>query len=424
MDVTILASTEQEIHAIIKVHSSNLSWLITGIYASPRYRERRILWDNLNKVATLHNLPWLVLGDFNEILSSEDKLGGRPINLYRPMVFQQCLNSYNLLDLGFQGPRFTWVNKRDFLAFIQERIDRCFANSSWRTMYPEASVYHLTRLHSDHCPVLLSLNPSNGNHSNRPFRFQPMWLSHPHFTKLVQDNWNDSLSLQANNLAFNNAARVWNKEVFGNVFHKKSRLEARIKGTQHALTNNPNQFLINLERTLLKEYNLILQQEHDLYATKSRYNWAILGDRNTSFFHTSTIVRRKRNRIEKILDSSDNWVHEANEVADVVKKGFIKLFCTEKTSVIRNHWVLPRWSNVLSEEALSSLNHPISPMEIRDALWSIKPFKAPGPDGLHAGFYQNSWSIVRESVEKVVFEAFRTGSILDYCPPNIAGPDT
>ena len=146
----------------------------------------------------------------------------------------------------------------------------------------------------------------------------------------------------------------------------------------------------SLERTLLKDYNLILQQEHDLCATKSRYNWAILGDRNTSFFHTSTIVRRRRNRIEKILDSSGNWVHEANEVADVVRKGFIKLFCTEKTSAIRNHWVLPRWSYVLSEEALSSLNHPISPMEIRDALWSIKPFKAPGPDSLHAGFYQNS----------------------------------
>ena len=122
-------------------------------------------------------------------------------------------------------------------------------------MFPKASVYHLTRLHSDHYPVLLSLNPSNGNHTNRPFRFQPMWLSHPLFKKIVQDNWNDSLSLQANNLAFTNAARVWNKEVFGNVFHKKSILEARIKGTQNALANNPNQFQLSL----LKEYNLILQ---------------------------------------------------------------------------------------------------------------------------------------------------------------------
>lgn len=88
MDVTISASTEQEIYAVIKLHSSNLSWLITAIYASLRYRERHILWDNLNQVATLHNLPWLVLGDFNEIISSEDKLGGRLINIHKAMVFQ------------------------------------------------------------------------------------------------------------------------------------------------------------------------------------------------------------------------------------------------------------------------------------------------------------------------------------------------
>ena len=125
-------------------------------------------------------------------------------------------------------------------------------------------------------------------------------------------------------------------------------------------------------------------------------------------------LRRKRNRIDKIIDSSGNWVHEANEIADVVRKGFMKLFCTEKNNAIRNYWVLPSWSNVLSEEALFSLNHPISPEEIRDALWSIKPFKAPRPDGLHAGFYQNSWSIVRDFVEKVVFEAFQTSSIPDY----------
>ena len=73
-----------------------------------------------------------------------------------------------------------------------------------------------------------------------------MWLSHTPFKKLVQDNWTDSLSLQANNLAFTTAARVWNKEVIRNVVHKKVRLESRIKGTQHALANNPNQFLINL----------------------------------------------------------------------------------------------------------------------------------------------------------------------------------
>lgn len=55
--VSVLVATEQEIHAVVKVHSSHLSWLIFAVYASPRYRERKILWDNIDLLATLHHLP-------------------------------------------------------------------------------------------------------------------------------------------------------------------------------------------------------------------------------------------------------------------------------------------------------------------------------------------------------------------------------
>ena len=40
VEVSHLSSTEQEIHASIKVHSSNLTWLISAIYASPRLAKR------------------------------------------------------------------------------------------------------------------------------------------------------------------------------------------------------------------------------------------------------------------------------------------------------------------------------------------------------------------------------------------------
>lgn len=158
MDMTVLASTEQEIHAMIKIHSFPSPWLTAVVYASPRYRERKIIWDNLNQITSLHQLPWLLLDNLNKILTSEDKLREKPINIARAMRFQNCLNSCNMIDLGFRGLRFTWVNKRDLFAFIQESLDRCFVNPPWRTLFPEASVHHLTRLHFDYCPVLLSLN--------------------------------------------------------------------------------------------------------------------------------------------------------------------------------------------------------------------------------------------------------------------------
>ena len=57
MEVILLSTTEQEIHATVKMRSSNLFWLISAIYARPRIAERKILWNNLKIVSQLHNLP-------------------------------------------------------------------------------------------------------------------------------------------------------------------------------------------------------------------------------------------------------------------------------------------------------------------------------------------------------------------------------
>ena len=77
VEISVLSSIEQEIHATMKVCSSNLTWIISPMYASPCLTERKILWSNLTKVTQLHNLPWLVLGDFNEVLCVEDNYGGK-----------------------------------------------------------------------------------------------------------------------------------------------------------------------------------------------------------------------------------------------------------------------------------------------------------------------------------------------------------
>ena len=67
-------------------------------------------------------------GGFNELLSCNDKLGGNPLNPRRVQMFKDCLDSCGMVDLGFHGPKFTWVNKSEVGHFIQERLNRGFAN--------------------------------------------------------------------------------------------------------------------------------------------------------------------------------------------------------------------------------------------------------------------------------------------------------
>ena len=56
----------------------------------------------------------------------------------------------------------------------------------------------------------------------------------------------------------------------------------------------------------------------------------------------------------------------------------------------------------------------VSIKEIKGALWSMKPYKAPGPDGLHTGFYQRFWLITSDFVIKEVERVFATMRVSDY----------
>ena len=98
------------------------------MYASSRTAERIILWNNLIKIAELHDMPWVLAGDFNEPLTEENKFRGRVVSVNRLLLFKDCLDKCNMIDIGFSGARFTWTNRREFQALIQERIDRVFVN--------------------------------------------------------------------------------------------------------------------------------------------------------------------------------------------------------------------------------------------------------------------------------------------------------
>ena len=105
------------------------------------------------------------------MLADGDKFRGRAINSNRSLLFKDCLDYCNMIDMGFTGPQFTWMNRCNINALVQERIDHFFANLSWCAAHLEARVTHLTRCVFDHYTVLLESNPSNEIHLSRPFRF-------------------------------------------------------------------------------------------------------------------------------------------------------------------------------------------------------------------------------------------------------------
>ena len=47
-------------------------------------------------------------------------------------------------------------------------------------------------------------------------------------------------------------------------------------------------------------------------------------------------------------------------------------------------------------------------------MWSLKPFKAPGSNGIHTGFFQRFWPIVGRSVVREVQKIFTDRRVPEY----------
>ncbi|GKE78743.1 putative non-LTR retroelement reverse transcriptase, partial [Tanacetum coccineum] len=106
--------------------------LITFVYALNTPEERKALWEDLKthkNSGMFRGKPWLICGDFNEILDMEKhSLHDSTATIPEGMSdFQDLVNYCELVDLSYQGPKYTWCNKRKN-DLICKKLDRVLAN--------------------------------------------------------------------------------------------------------------------------------------------------------------------------------------------------------------------------------------------------------------------------------------------------------
>lgn len=367
------------------------SWILTVVYAHPCPGIRRSLWNYLDGVSSTNNLPWLVIGDFNEFVDDSEKKGGKAVHCNSG--FADWIGRHHLVDLGFSGALFTWCKKNVHGETLWERLDRGLCNITWRHKFPEGFVRHLLRVKSDHCPLLISLNFAQYPRSEfKIFRFQAMWMLHQGFKDFVSAIWNNSNgNAMCKTISLTKALTDWNKEVFGNIFQQKKILMARLDGTQRSLCKRTVPFLVELEKKLLGDLNVILEQEELFWLQKSRNILLKEGDKNTKFFHLSTVVRRRRNKIEGLNDRDGNWTTEKFDMQAIVTSHFKDLF-SSKTR-IGEMVDLPQFFPDLDSTDLNILNSEVTDVDIKLSLFSIGGLKAPGLDGFPAKFFQDHWTL-------------------------------
>lgn len=164
-------------------------WRYTGFYGCPERNRRRESWDLIRNLAAKSDLPWCIIGDFNDLMFAGEKRGGRehPRNLLAG--FEETVRDCNLMDLGFVEERYTWEKSRGKENWIQERLDRGLATQQWRNLFPLAEVQVLDVATSDHLPLYLHLNRKVYAPRSKRFKFENVWIKEKDCFRVVKDSW-------------------------------------------------------------------------------------------------------------------------------------------------------------------------------------------------------------------------------------------
>lgn len=129
--------------------------------------------------------PWIVLGNFNALLSVYDKVGGLSVTNFELQGLESLVHSCNLVDLQSIGSKLTWTN-----GLVSSKLDRVLVNSQWlMANFHRYADFSPSDCLSDHSCVVSLLNKSQC--VKKPFKFYNMWTLHEHFQELVAESWTE-----------------------------------------------------------------------------------------------------------------------------------------------------------------------------------------------------------------------------------------
>jgi hypothetical protein len=85
------------------------------MYGKPKWEDKYKTWDKIRELHSNSNLPWALIGDFNEIIFSHEKEGGNA----RPQGYMQAFRDA-LLDCELK----IWDSQVIFLHGSVDELDR------------------------------------------------------------------------------------------------------------------------------------------------------------------------------------------------------------------------------------------------------------------------------------------------------------
>lgn len=195
--------------------------------------------------------------------------------------------------------------------------------------------------------------------------------------------------------------RTWSKKRFGNVTRE---INKTLSCLEELMNMNADRQEI---RAAFDKLNELLYKEEMLWLQRSRIAWLKEGDRNTKYFQSKARWRARKNRIRELVDDEGISHSDEQDMGSMATQYFQNMYCSDHN--LDATTVVSLFDPVVSEDDNLKLCAEFSDKEISDALFQIRPLKAPEPDGFPARFFQRNWDTLKGNIIIAVREFFKTG---------------
>ncbi|XP_019166667.1 PREDICTED: uncharacterized protein LOC109162418 [Ipomoea nil] len=328
-------------------------WRMTCFYGYPQRHRRREAWQLLSGLRDKSTLPWVALGDFNDLFCG-------------------------LVQLPMRGHQFTWEKGKGTDKWMEERLDKVLASARWTTLNTEAWVENILTRKSDHSALFLNTEVMRGRRYGGPrrFRFEMAWVHDDGCRGVVEIAWRDGRDKGLLICQQHCGGRLmrWG----GEHWHKFGDRIKQLRKEQDEIRHRRDSAALAEFREIEERLLQLEMQEDVFWRQRAKQHWLRGADCNTKFYHRYASARRKKNYIPRLKDDLGAWV-EGDNMKKVVLEYYTAIFTSSSTEC--EDPMLENFAPRVTNEQNIMLLRQFDLEEVKSALFAMFPDKAPGPDG-------------------------------------------
>ncbi|XP_019241883.1 PREDICTED: uncharacterized protein LOC109221907 [Nicotiana attenuata] len=390
--------------------------MLTSIYARNKVQERASLWHDLQILGSHIQIPWLISGDFNNVLTTKDRLG-QLMTTNEVHDFKQCIDNMQLTPLKTKGCFFTWCNKQNANDRVYSKIDWAFGNFSWTQTYGHLEADFLKPGVSDQSPIVVQLWKRR-TICSKPFKLYMVTIDHKDFTPMVNRVWQQQEEQDKVELIWLKLKRLKDEakglnKAMASYEQRPTQIRQSLECVQAALVTDPfNQLFIEQEKQNMSDLEKWSTIEEIILRQKSRATWIDYGDSNSKYFYAQLKIRANKNNITSVYNDLGIKITDPKVVEKEFTEFFTQLMGNANGLMPCPNTSIIKVGNCLTLQHQHELIMDITHEEIDEAIRDMPKDKAPGMDDFPIEFFTKQWETVKQDIYKAVSYFFHTGKMM------------